>query len=192
MTRALLITCMVLAVGARCIVPIQAQEATEPPVPPMPGWWIVELDGPWPPPWWNEAPPDLPAPTAEPLATPAPVLSDYAWCGYLLLEGVLVDADALALLATLFPTPDDGAPAQALMQWRAKPDGNGGILEGCHRLPVERWRLVSLLQQGTGMDYALMDESLVLTTFPDVHAVRTFLELYAAEWEAPVETPNPS
>jgi hypothetical protein len=161
MTRALLITCMVLAVGARCIVPVQAQEATEPPVP--------------------EA-------TAEATPTPLP----YAWCGYLLLEGVLVDADALALLATLFPTPDEGAPAQALMQWRAKPDGNGGILEGCHVLPVERWRLVSLLQQGTGMDYALMDESLVLTTFPDVDAVRGYLEQHAAEWEAPVETPNPS
>lgn len=118
-------------------------------------------------------------------------LLNYSWCGYLLLEGVIVDADALALLATLFPPAEDEAPLQAQMQWRARPDGNGGILEGCHVLPVERWRVVSLLQQATGMDYAQMDASLSLTVFPDVDAVRGFLEQNAAEWEAPIETPTP-
>lgn len=165
--------------------PALAQEATEPP---MPEWWIEELDGPWPPPWWNAAPPEVSTPTPEPVFSP----DLYAWCGYLLLEGVVVDEDALALLATLFPTAADDAPLNALMQWRAKPDGNGGILEGCHVLPVERWRVVSLLQQGTGMDHALMEASLVLTTFPNADAVRGFLEQHAAEWEAPVETPAAS
>lgn len=127
-----------------------------------------------------------PESTAEPTATPLP----YAWCGYLLLEGVIVDADALAMLASLFPPAADEAPMQAQMQWRARPDGNGGILEGCHVLPVERWRVVSLLQQGTGMEYAQMDASLTLTVFPNVDAVRGFLEQNAAEWEAPVETPT--
>jgi hypothetical protein len=127
-----------------------------------------------------------PESTPEPTPTPLP----YAWCGYMLLEGVLVDADALALLGTMFPTAADGAPAQAVMQWRGKPDGNGGILEGCHLMPVERWRVVSLLQQGTGMEYAQMAAALSLTVFPDVDAVRAYLEQHAAEWEAPVETPT--
>ena len=129
-----------------------------------------------------------PAPEATAEATPTPL--PYAWCGYLLLEGVIVDEDALAMLAALFPPVGDEAPAQALMQWRGKPDQNGGILEGCHLLPVERWRVVSLLQQGTGMEYAQMDAALQLTVFPNVDAVRGFLEQHAAEWETPVETPT--
>jgi hypothetical protein len=165
--------------------PVLAQEATAPPMPP---WWIEEINGPWPPPWWNAAPPEAATPTPEPEATATPL--PYAWCGYLLLEGVVIDADALAMLATLFPAAADEAPLPALMQWRARPDGNGGILEGCHLLPVERWRVVSLLQQGTGMDYAQMDASLALTVFPNVDAVRGFLEQNAAEWEAPIETPT--
>lgn len=152
--RLLLIALLALLVGARCIMPLQAQEATETPAP--------------------EA-------TAEVVATPTPL--PYAWCGYLLLEGVVVDEDALTMLGRLFPPAEDDAPAQALMQWRGKPDGNGGILEGCHVLPVERWRIVSLLQQGTGMEYAQMDESLVLTEFADAAGLLAFLDEHAAEWE---------
>lgn len=123
---------------------------------------------------------ETPAPEATAEATPAA----YAWCGYLLLEGVAVDEDALALLASLFPA--DGAPDEQ-MQWRPRPDGAGGILEGCHRLPVERWRIVSLLQQGTGMEYAQMDNSLLLITFASVDDVRTWLTSHAAEWDEPDE-----
>lgn len=136
---------------------------------------------------------ETPAPetTAEPTPTPLP----YAWCGYLLLEGVAVDDDALAMLALLFPAADVDTPAQAMLQWRARPDGAAGILEGCHLLPVERWRVVSLLQQGTGMEYAQMDESLVLTEFEDAGAMLAYLEAHAAEWEeadepAPEATPD--
>ena len=133
---------------------------------------------------------ETPAPEATPEATAEPTPSPYAWCGYLMLEGVIVDEDALAVLGELFP-PDDGeTPAHALMQWRPRPDGAAGILEGCHLLPVERWRVASLLQQGTGMTYAQMDETLILVQYPNVDSVLSYLDEHAAEWEAPVETPT--
>ena len=168
MSRLLILLGLLLLVG----LPIAAQE-------PIPG--LPEL-----PPWWNDAPPDLPTP--EPTIA-APTLADYEWCGYLLLDGVIVDADALALLGTLFPNEPD-TPTQARLQWRANLAGTAGILEGCHLLPVERWRVVSLLQQATGMEYAQMDAALQFTQFPNADAVRAFLEQHAAEWE-PADAPIP-
>jgi hypothetical protein len=133
---------------------------------------------------------ETPAPEATAEATAEPTPSPYAWCGYLLLERVAVDETALAFLAALFPAPDSGAPPSALMQWRARPDGLAGILEGCHLQPPDRWRVVSALQQGTGMTYDQMDETLILVQYPNVDSVIAFLDNHAAEWEAPVETPT--
>lgn len=119
-----------------------------------------------------------PEATPEATAEPAPA---YAWCGYLVLEWAAVGEDELALLASLFPV--EALPHQ-LMQWRPNPTGLGGILEGCHILPVLRERVVSLLAQASGMDYAQLDGALQLTLIETDAEMLAYLAAHAAEWES--------
>lgn len=121
-----------------------------------------------------------PEPAPEATAEPEPV---YAWCGYLLLENVIVGEDELALLATLFPADDGTARPRALMQWRPSADGTAGLLDGCHLLPVERWRVVSLLQQASGAEYSYLDGALVLTQYETADEVLAMIEAQPERWE---------
>lgn len=90
--------------------------------------------------------------------------SNYAWCGYVLIENLVIEEAQLEQLARMFPDPET-VPPHETMDVLQSDDGYTTIIDGCWLFPPDRQMVVSLIEQADGLSYEDADLNLVYYEF---------------------------
>lgn len=90
--------------------------------------------------------------------------NNYPWCGYVLIENLVIEAPQLEKLAMLFPDPETTLPNEAMGVLQSD-DGYTTLIDGCWLAAPERTMIVSLIEQADGLSYEDADLYLVYFEF---------------------------